>query len=105
MMSMTGHTPLPEGVTYRQLTYWVTQGLFPDEAEDFKPGPGIRRDLTKYEWDMLTYMVELRKMGLENKLAAKLARAFARGPILFDGAVVTYKTFIRLVKHCADTPR
>ena len=62
---------LPDGVTYRRLHYWISQGYLP--AEGLSPGTGHPRELTRTQLRMLTLMGKLRMAGIEAPQAGKIA--------------------------------
>lgn len=65
---------LPDGVTYRQLHYWIRQGYLPPEAtEGLSPGTGHPREWTPSQRRMLTVMGQLRLVGIEAAQAGEIA--------------------------------
>ena len=62
---------LPDGVTLRQLHYWLAQGYLP--AEGLQPGTGHPRNYTEDRMRMLRVMGKLRLAGIEAPQAGKFA--------------------------------
>ena len=70
---------LPEGVTYRQLNYWVKQKYFQDaglperDVVDLAPGTGHEVRWTVPQKRMITVMGQLYLIGMSAREAAKIA--------------------------------
>ena len=64
------------GVSYRQLDYWVTNGLIPMvDIEGGGDGTGNHRVFTDAELNIVKWMGELVRQGVKPRLASALAQA------------------------------
>lgn len=46
------------GITYRQLNYWCSKGILPDQ-DSKGPGPGKQRDFTEADLGMILHITSL----------------------------------------------
>jgi DNA-binding transcriptional MerR regulator len=64
------------GISYRQLDYWVTEGLIPMvDIEGGGQGTGNHRVFTDTELGIAKWMGELVRQGVKPKTASALAQA------------------------------
>ena len=78
---------LPDGVTLRQLHYWLAQGYLPSEG--LQTGTGHPRQWTPDRLRMLTVMGKLRLAGIEAPQAGLIATEAAERDEMDPGIIFT----------------
>jgi len=88
---------LPAGITYRQLDYWARVGLL--RPENNARGSGRPRNWPETELAVAVIIGELRALGVELHVAARLARDLA------ESGSCSLSPKYTLIRHDDDWPR